>query len=324
MTISVAIPVFNGEKYIQETLESVINQTRRVDKIIICDNRSTDNTVKIVHSILKENHKPIIQLHINENNIGHRKNFNKCFELSDEDFTIIMSCDDLLHPDAIKILMKSFEQNPKLALAGAQYNIIDSKGKFMRNVIKTDNTIIFKKGEIIEFIEKTASWIPQSIVLMNMNLVRKIGKFDERYLGFDELYWPKVLVSHPIALLENILVSIREHEEQDGSLAYVNKFKEVIAYLNERRKLYLLEIDSKKRSRLKKILHRQVANSSFFMARKVWVDYMKYFIALKYYIYGITISPIYFFKRYAYKILLFFYRPVKKLFQRLNNKSPKT
>lgn len=53
MKVSVAMCTYNGEKYIEEQLNSILNQTKKIDEIIICDDGSKDNTLKICDKILK-------------------------------------------------------------------------------------------------------------------------------------------------------------------------------------------------------------------------------------------------------------------------------
>jgi len=310
--ITIAIPIYNGEKYILETLQSIANQTQKVNQILICDNVSTDNSLNIIRKFAEEHRDLEIKIKINQSNIGSLKNFNRCMELSDTDFLLIIGCDDLLKPDTIKKQIQIFSENPDIALVGGQYNVIDKNGKFIREIRKTDETIVFQKGEIFEFIEKTASWIPQSMVLMRMKYIREIGNFDDRYLGFDELYWPKVLASHPIALLKDVLLDLREHDEQDGSLAYISKFNQVIEYLNARKETINYETRPEKKKKLIKTLHKQIANSSLFMARKAWNDYKKYKISIQYYYYSLCQSPNYIIKRYSIKAVHPFVKPLIK------------
>ena len=75
-TCSVALCTYNGEKYIQEQLESIINQSVPVDEIVICDDRSTDDTVKLVHEILRRHSIPFTIL-VNDCQLGPLKNFEK-------------------------------------------------------------------------------------------------------------------------------------------------------------------------------------------------------------------------------------------------------
>ena len=73
-TITVSIPVYNGEMYIIEALDSVLNQSRKVDQIIICDNKSTDNTIKLVKNYIRSHENHNFYLFEGKTNIGFQKN----------------------------------------------------------------------------------------------------------------------------------------------------------------------------------------------------------------------------------------------------------
>ena len=67
MKVSVAMCTYNGEKYIEEQLNSILNQTKKIDEIIICDDGSKDNTLKICDKILK-NSNVTYSIKINKKN----------------------------------------------------------------------------------------------------------------------------------------------------------------------------------------------------------------------------------------------------------------
>lgn len=74
--ISVVMATYNGGKYIERQLTTLLEQTRRPDEVIICDDVSTDNTAQLVQKFIKE-HSLSDKWHfsINEKNLGYRKNF---------------------------------------------------------------------------------------------------------------------------------------------------------------------------------------------------------------------------------------------------------
>ena len=76
MKISVAMCTYNGETYILEQLKSIINQTKQVDEIIICDDCSSDQTTTLVENALN-NTSINYKLIKNEKNMGFKKNFYK-------------------------------------------------------------------------------------------------------------------------------------------------------------------------------------------------------------------------------------------------------
>ena len=55
MKVSVVMATYNGEKYIKEQLDSICNQTYQIDEIIICDDKSTDNTVELIENYILSN-----------------------------------------------------------------------------------------------------------------------------------------------------------------------------------------------------------------------------------------------------------------------------
>ncbi len=301
-TVTVAIPVYNGEKYISDTLQSILNQTRKVDRILICDNRSTDKTIQFIERIRKENPDFNFQIRINEKNLGHRKNFNKCFQLCNDDYLLITSCDDLLKPDAIEKQLAFFAKHPEVAVVAGKYDTVDEKGNLIRPGVRTE-TVIYKKGEILKFLVETDSWIHQSISLMRMKYIRKIGPFDERYLGFDELYWPKVLQQYAIALLGDILLEMREHTNQDGSLAYVRKYKEELKYLRAKRETARYEKDPEKVKQAYKVMNKSIYESSFRMGYIVWKYYNKKLLTIKYWFFAIRHYPASLRKKIFYRNL---------------------
>jgi len=76
--ISICIPVFNGEKYIKESIDNVLIQTEKNFELLIVDNCSTDYTLEIVASY----NDPRIIVFKNTSNLGSLRNFNRCIELS--------------------------------------------------------------------------------------------------------------------------------------------------------------------------------------------------------------------------------------------------
>ena len=100
--ISVAMATFNGEPYIQEQLDSIYNQTRKVDEIIIVDDCSTDSTVRVIEQYILS-HKDIdIKLYKNEENLGYKKNFKKAISLCHGDYVFLSDQDDIWMTDKIE------------------------------------------------------------------------------------------------------------------------------------------------------------------------------------------------------------------------------
>ena len=78
--VSIGLPVFNGDKYLEQALESLLNQDFQDFEIIISDNASTDDTAEICRSYAAADNR--IQYHRNECNIGSGPNYRRVFELA--------------------------------------------------------------------------------------------------------------------------------------------------------------------------------------------------------------------------------------------------
>lgn len=93
--IITAIPVFNGERFLAATLDSLVKQTRRPDRIVVFDNGSTDRTLEICRSY--NNLK--IEIRVNETNLGVLGNANRCLSLASQTkFLHLLMADDLVLP----------------------------------------------------------------------------------------------------------------------------------------------------------------------------------------------------------------------------------
>lgn len=296
--VTVAIPVFNGEKYILEALQSIIDQTVKVDHIIVCDNHSTDNTAQIVNRFKLEHEKWDIKLHINELNIGNIKNYNKCIELCQSDYLLILSSDDRLKNHTIEKQLNFFESHPKFALVGGRVDNIDSAGEIiLRNTKLKDR--IFNKREILELINETRLWIQHSSVLLNTKFTKTIGFWDTTHIGGDERFWAQVLLKYPIALLGEVLVEERIHLEQLGKKEHL-KYKDKIMHFETNYKIAYYESSPERIKKTQKLLKNWIASQSIIVSNSVWKNSGEKQLAIKYWYYGLKTNPVYFIKRYTY------------------------
>ena len=90
--VSVALPVYNGERYLRIAIEAILTQTYQDFEFIISDNASTDSTEQICREYAAIDKR--ICYHRNEKNIGAPRNFNRAFELSHGEYLKWATCDD--------------------------------------------------------------------------------------------------------------------------------------------------------------------------------------------------------------------------------------
>ncbi len=287
--ITVAIPVYNGQKYILEALQSIVDQTQKVDDIIVCDNKSTDNTVNIVKDFFHKHTNFNCLLHQNPTNLGYQKNFNKCMELTDSGYLLLLAADDRLKYNTIEVSKNFLDQNNEYALTGGYADTIDKFGDIIeKHETKSDQH--FRKGEILEFLKLNRLYLIPSSVLIRIEFIKKVGFWD-LYLGPDERYWPRVIQQYPIAILSNCLVDRRVHNEQTAIIDYAKKFQEVIKSLKENLKVALLENNPERERNTKRLIRQQNSSSSFMMGNLVIKQYSEYGKGIKYLLFGIQQAP---------------------------------
>ncbi|WP_419699822.1 glycosyltransferase [Mucilaginibacter sp. NFX135] len=107
--ISVALCTYNGEKYIKEQLQSIIDQTYQNIEIIIVDDCSTDKTFLIVNDFAKCDAR--IRCFRNDTNLGFNKNFEKALKLTKGSFISISDQDDIWEINKIQILLDNIKDN---------------------------------------------------------------------------------------------------------------------------------------------------------------------------------------------------------------------
>jgi glycosyltransferase involved in cell wall biosynthesis len=107
--LSIAMATFNGEKYIREQIDSILQQTYQDFELIICDDCSTDSTLNILNEY-KQIDKRIL-IYQNEKNIGFKMNFQKAIRLCCGEFIALSDQDDIWYPCHLAVLYENIGRN---------------------------------------------------------------------------------------------------------------------------------------------------------------------------------------------------------------------
>ena len=129
--ISVIMPAYNCEKYIRQAIDSILNQTYQNIELLISDDKSTDNTKKILDSYSDTR----IKRFDNNINLGYLKTFNKLIALAEGDYITFQDGDDYSELNRLELLLKEFKNDNELGACGSNYNRVDAK----RNIVSTSN-----------------------------------------------------------------------------------------------------------------------------------------------------------------------------------------
>lgn len=176
--VSIVIPVYNGETYLEESIISAINQTYQNLEIVVIDNGSTDQTRKICEKFISK-----IKYYYKSHG-GPATSFNLGIEKMNGEWLKWFSSDDTLTYDAVESLMN------KAIMTGGQiiysdYDVIDGKGNFVRTVKEDPNNTYF------EFASKL--WLGYignaNSTLIHRSCFETVGPLDDLGFGEDYDWW---------------------------------------------------------------------------------------------------------------------------------------
>lgn len=129
MKISVCMGTYNGAKYIQEQLYSILEQTRKVDEVILCDDGSTDGTVEIIQNFISNNgREDSWKLYQNEQNKGYPANFYYACSLCTGDVVFLADQDDIWTAEKIKRMSDALEKENEMKVIACKFGLIDAQG----------------------------------------------------------------------------------------------------------------------------------------------------------------------------------------------------
>lgn len=215
--VSVVIPVLNGERFIGEAIKSIQAQTLGVDEIIVVNNNSTDNSVKIAEELgAKVIHEKQQVLPIARNKgIGACRN----------DWIALLDCDDLWEIEKIEYQWKAIEKFPDARLITCDYDNFyenekpeSSIGKFKEPKLKKDADVIVDGIYYYtpKYIPDLCFWFVSNMssLVCHRDVFTRAGLFDEAFSYADDMeFCYRALGRFPIATVKKNLANIRKHNQ---------------------------------------------------------------------------------------------------------------
>lgn len=122
--VSVCVPLYNKERYIGETVRSVLDQTYDDLELVVLDNASTDGSAAVVRTF----RDPRIRLARNPTTSSPIENFNACVSISGAPLVKVLCADDLLHPECIRHQVAALHADSTLSMVTCRQHVIDESG----------------------------------------------------------------------------------------------------------------------------------------------------------------------------------------------------
>jgi glycosyltransferase involved in cell wall biosynthesis len=199
--------VYNGEKYLNEAIDSILGQTIKDFEFLIVNDGSTDKTGEI----LKSYNDPRIKIINNEKNIGLTKSLNKGLKLARGEYIARMDADDISMPERLEKEVDFLEIHQDYAVVGTFVKILNKNSEIVR---LWDRPI--KNTEIREFLRKDNCIVHGSVMVRKSSL-HNVGFYDKLMVRSQDYdLWLKLSEKYCLANIPEYLYIRREHDDIIG------------------------------------------------------------------------------------------------------------
>ncbi len=227
--ISVLISFFNAEKYIYNSLNSITSQTYNNIEILLLDDGSKDDSLKIVNSFKDER----ISIFKNLNNKGLNFSINKLIDKATGEYIAIMDADDVASKYRIERQLIFLKKN-KLDVCGTSLNFFGSFKNYKQTKLKEDKDI--------KLLMTFGNPMANPSILIKSDIIKKY-KYSYKYISADYELWTRLaLKNYKFGNCNEALLNYRVHDQQDSIIKYQKAYKESLEIAKNYSSLYFKNV----------------------------------------------------------------------------------
>jgi glycosyltransferase involved in cell wall biosynthesis len=198
--ITVLMPVYNGEKYLSEAIESILNQTYKSFEFLIINDGSTDKSEEIILSYNDSRIKLVTQ-----ENRGISNALNTGLKYASGKYIVRMDADDISHPERIEKQYTFMKNNPEYILLGSDVNYMTENLDFIFHYSAPE----YEHNKIEKMVRRYCPFIHSSVIYQK-DIVLEIGGYSESAYAFeDHFLWSKIINKGKTGNLRDTLVDVR-------------------------------------------------------------------------------------------------------------------
>ena len=213
--VSIGIPSYNHEKYISDTITSILNQTFQNFEIIITDDGSSDNTVEVI----KNFSDPRIKLFVFEENQGACKAINNCIINSKGEYFAIISSDDVWEHNKLEKQIKFLDENPQIPVVFTKVKIIDEDGNrftnknhFYYSIFDQENR---SRAEWLNRFFYNGNCICHPSIMIRKSIYEELGLYNELMANLPDFdMWIRLCLEYDFHILDEKLTKFRVRENE--------------------------------------------------------------------------------------------------------------
>ncbi len=203
--VTVLMPVYNGEKYLREAIESILSQTFADFEFLIINDGSTDRTAEIIASYKDRR----IRLIPNESNLGLIATLNRGLRLSRGEYIARMDADDISLPRRLEKQVQFMDRHPRVGVCGTRFRTIGDEKNIRGRMVKTDPDMI-RCGLLF------SSMLAHPTIMMRKDLIERHNLlYNPEFVHVEDFeLWVRMLNYCDLANLKDTLACYRFHGRQ--------------------------------------------------------------------------------------------------------------
>ena len=220
--ISLIMSVYNGEDYLAEAIDSVLNQTFKAFELIIINDCSADNTGEILKKY--EELDARVKVYTNEVNLRLPSSLNKAMSYAEGKYIARMDADDICMPDRLEKQYNFMEENPQIALSSCRFmtlknGVISSGGCGGKNDKESIKALLLVTNPILH-----------PGVIAKADVIKKLG-YDKNCTCTKDLeLWTRFIIEgYNVEIMPEYLMIYRLHDKQITGTTLERQHKEVVA-----------------------------------------------------------------------------------------------
>jgi glycosyltransferase involved in cell wall biosynthesis len=235
-TIDILIPTYNGSKYITPTIKSILSQSFKNFRIVICDDASTDNTVQIIKKI--KDPRIVIKNHFK--NLGYSLNLERARKYAKAEFIYLCGQDDIMATNTLKNTIHAFKISPDIGAVTRPYFWFD---KDINIPVRAKKQLNSKKDTIVKITDN-----PQKIIRVFQTLDQLSGlAYRAKFmtLPFHPDIFPchiypfaDIFKNHPVVFLKDYNIAVRIASSQTRSLSSIYNKSPLLSWVQMVKSIY--------------------------------------------------------------------------------------
>ncbi|HEM55417.1 MAG TPA: glycosyltransferase [Thermodesulfobium narugense] len=246
--VTVAMPSYNHEKYIQDAIKSVIDQSYENIEFIIINDCSTDNTHSKICEMINICKSRFVRFeYINsDKNNGIAKTLNMCLKWAKGNYFSLLASDDIFFPDKIELLVNELEKLPeKYAIIFGDATYINEYGgilKVKKGSVESESVLVILASDRDDFnylnedefgTYKTLfkGYLPTPSWLARTRCIREVGGFNEKYFIEDMPLWVALSKRYKFKFINKSVAGYRFHLQNISSLYHYKMLVDLIKLL---------------------------------------------------------------------------------------------